>query len=979
MKHILSSLIMLLALHFFFVNSSLAASNNKQAKSKSFQPQGITTRGDYALFDVNAISTYVRNNGSFNRDPATGNSGFEWPKGTGHTAIYASGIWLGGLVEDTARVAVAEYSEEYDAGPIRQGINPDDWQWKMYKIKKGDNAITNPDYAGWPFDDGAPALKNAAGTADSLDEYGDRIPGLIGDMTVWTVFNDNNPVLHTNMQTAPLGIEVQLTAFGYNRPDAFANIIFYKWKLINKNTDTIKNAYITVWTDIDLGDYGDDYDGCDTTLGLGYTYNANPTDGVYGSTPPAAGFDFLQGPLVPGSPTDTAKFPDGRIFPGMKFLKMTSYVKYNNDATDLGNPNNGQEVYNYMQGLTRSGQLITDDWGNPTKFMYTGDPNLPYSNSNWIETAGGRDVRFMMSAGPFTLAPGDSQEIVAGNLIAQGSDNHNSVTALKTIDQSVQYAYDHNFDLPPVPQIGNVEVSGPTIFADNLNGDSVANPGEHIRFGFNISNNSIDTLELFIKAGDRVVNFGEFKPGMSLNMQYIYDGSDPNTYFEYDIPDSYTDTVIQIPIYIWTYTVGYYEWYGTISLHVVPLPTPLRGTPLTHQQGKSEWMFNVLVVDETKIKNHIYEISITDSASNQWMTLKDLSSSTTLFSNHQFPDEYGINMPIVDGFKVMRGNNFGNIGIRDDSTRWISSYPQWFDGVYRFTIMPPYVFNGGLTMGYDLPNYLGHLDPSFPHQNSYSVEVRFDSLNPQNAYRLRRTGGVGTAYVIQAVDPFVSVPFSVWDVSSSPPRQLTVAWRDQDSSTTFNPVVADDGLEIVFIYDRTYNPAGHQWMYQGESGDPADYSDVCTVGAEADVIYGMSLGIISGHVMNESPGTLYIRPWYELTTNDKFLFNPTITGVKENRLPAKYSLDQNYPNPFNPKTNFRFQISDFGFVSLKVYNVLGQEVATILNGQMQPGDYNVAWDASRFSSGAYFYRLEAIPTQKGKSAFVEIKKLLLIK
>ena len=89
-------------------------------------------------------------------------------------------------------------------------------------------------------------------------------------------------------------------------------------------------------------------------------------------------------------------------------------------------------------------------------------------------------------------------------------------------------------------------------------------------------------------------------------------------------------------------------------------------------------------------------------------------------------------------------------------------------------------------------------------------------------------------------------------------------------------------------------------------------------------------------------------------------------------IPDHYALDQNYPNPFNPATNFVLRIADFGMVTLKVYDVLGREVATPVNEVKQPGAYNVKWDASRMPSGIYFYRL-----QTGR--FTATKKLLLLK
>jgi ligand-binding sensor domain-containing protein len=88
--------------------------------------------------------------------------------------------------------------------------------------------------------------------------------------------------------------------------------------------------------------------------------------------------------------------------------------------------------------------------------------------------------------------------------------------------------------------------------------------------------------------------------------------------------------------------------------------------------------------------------------------------------------------------------------------------------------------------------------------------------------------------------------------------------------------------------------------------------------------------------------------------------------------PTEFSLNQNYPNPFNPTTNFQFAIANCQFVTLKVYDLLGREVAVLVNEQKPAGRYSVTWDASRFASGIYFYRLQA-------GQFRETKRMMLIK
>ena len=91
-----------------------------------------------------------------------------------------------------------------------------------------------------------------------------------------------------------------------------------------------------------------------------------------------------------------------------------------------------------------------------------------------------------------------------------------------------------------------------------------------------------------------------------------------------------------------------------------------------------------------------------------------------------------------------------------------------------------------------------------------------------------------------------------------------------------------------------------------------------------------------------------------------------------NTVPEKFSLSQNYPNPFNPVTNLEFGIADLGFVTLKIYNGLGRELQTLVNGNFAPGNYKVDFDGSNFASGVYFYKLEA-------GSFVETKRMMLLK
>jgi Secretion system C-terminal sorting domain len=98
----------------------------------------------------------------------------------------------------------------------------------------------------------------------------------------------------------------------------------------------------------------------------------------------------------------------------------------------------------------------------------------------------------------------------------------------------------------------------------------------------------------------------------------------------------------------------------------------------------------------------------------------------------------------------------------------------------------------------------------------------------------------------------------------------------------------------------------------------------------------------------------------EHTTISHWLTTGSVTAVRtQPGVPATFDLSQNYPNPFNPTTKIDYSIAVSGQVSLKVYNILGQEVATLFSGIQHPGNYSATFDGSRLSSGVYFYRLES--------------------
>ena len=127
-------------------------------------------------------------------------------------------------------------------------------------------------------------------------------------------------------------------------------------------------------------------------------------------------------------------------------------------------------------------------------------------------------------------------------------------------------------------------------------------------------------------------------------------------------------------------------------------------------------------------------------------------------------------------------------------------------------------------------------------------------------------------------------------------------------------------------------------------------------------LYVVDLKIINNNLYCVNNYTLLSRPLFGLVS------------VEENsdNIPINYKLNQNYPNPFNPSTTISFSIPAKEFVTLKIYDALGKEIATLVNEEIQPGTYQKEWSAGDLSSGVYFYRLQA-------GNYCETKKLLLLK
>ncbi|RLD65474.1 MAG: hypothetical protein DRI84_06745 [Bacteroidetes bacterium] len=176
---------------------------------------------------------------------------------------------------------------------------------------------------------------------------------------------------------------------------------------------------------------------------------------------------------------------------------------------------------------------------------------------------------------------------------------------------------------------------------------------------------------------------------------------------------------------------------------------------------------------------------------------------------------------------------------------------------------------------------------------------------------------------------------------------------------------SDDELTMDGNPDWKAHAIGHDFFEVGESMRAIKMYYMNKSGAD----YFKSGDVIGFCGMTETP----IDDWgVDMTTRGEFTVDATV-GVSDNSVMVeKFSLANNYPNPFNPSTKIQYSLPTNEFVSLKVYDIIGREVATLVNQQQSAGVYDVSFNASNLTSGIYFYKIDA-------GSFVDVKKMMLIK
>ncbi|NOT32546.1 MAG: hypothetical protein HOP12_00060 [Candidatus Eisenbacteria bacterium] len=956
------------------IHAAASAAPQSGRRPRPASPQVVDNS---QTLDINNISMFVTNTGSFAYDKGTGNSGLEFPKGTGKTAVFAAGLWIGGKVLGVTRMAVSEYSDEFTPGAALGGVaaDPDRADFKVYKLNRTYTLTADRDAALADYEAGAEVWG-----APNVSVLPDGSLDILGDQMAWAVYNDFDPTAHTNRAgtTAPLGIEIKQTSFAFNRQGALGNVVFLKYNIINRGTNNLTNMFVSQWSDPDLGGAADDLVASDTTLDLGYVYNATNNDEQYGGQPPAVGYDFFLGPTVGGTP-----------------LGLSSFNKYIN-GTD---PNTAEKSYNYMQGLNADGSpVINPVTGLVTKYQVSGDP---VTGNGWLDT-NPADRRLMLSSGPFTLAPGDSQEVVCAIIVGQSKNRLASISLMKFYDTFAQSAFNADFDLPSpplsptvtaTPLDGGVRLSWETN-AESYNAAPYNFEGYVVYQGASIAGPFTRLATYDLANGITTVLDPDFNEDQGLILpQGKAFGQDAGLRYSIELDE---DAVRGGPLanaqrYYYTvnaYGVGLGQFPQVLEsannvITVIPQTPPagvdiasagVVGFTQSQRTPGPDPSTDVVVIDVVDPLVAIdanwvlgFKPACASCDSLVWYLVRTVGAAVDTVINNATNFGGGDTNPIINGIRPsvlsFPLGELANIAYVDTA----GGSPAALGGAAGRGL---HFFDGAGDYG---ANYPGS---SMPAGGSYhTCMIRFGPPG-QLAYQYIR-GDVGDLYTA-----FVPIPFTAWDLELN--QQINVAFRESDGAEdgTWNPTSASNGgAEPVWLLGSAYTGV------EDPAYSLAPMNDMLS--AEVDLRYHIYPRLTSASAVADPGDKVMFSASTPSTTNDYFTFS-TEAADRMNTSLAQQEMTRikAVPNPYF--THSSYETSQFNrelkfthlpaSCTLRIYNLAGDLVRTL---QKNDATSQLTWNLETnrglpVGSGIYVFHVDApgIGSHVGKVAvFMEKERL----
>ncbi|MCW9065830.1 MAG: T9SS type A sorting domain-containing protein [Ignavibacteriaceae bacterium] len=419
--------------------------------------------------------------------------------------------------------------------------------------------------------------------------------------------------------------------------------------------------------------------------------------------------------------------------------------------------------------------------------------------------------------------------------------------------------------------------------------------------------------------------------------------------------------------------VGGEEW----SLIISSFQPPLNVDWIIYDDGYSGGIVN------SEGSTQIYAIGYATKTQNEW-NLKNISTQDTVLKHQTvimgydiYTGEY-VGDPVVEGFRISVDASYdlttiGSVKVNGTELTYSESNVWWFGDNYTVSDFTLFGFSDGYA-NTSLPYYGGAGGTSDITVLKQDYEFRWtgileDTVINGNTLTITKSGGsiitlFGASGYDLADHPLnpnpgfdqrftVRIPFEVWNTNTG--EQVNALFWDRSGDPTVNggAVWNTTNREYLWLVNTPYSP------------DVIDEtSQLVAENATWNEVFYLSTFTIRDVVK-----IVYINP-IEFGVD---LFNFTgVVSVEDERVPVKFQVFQNYPNPFNPNTTIKFSLPSTSYITLKIYNALGEEVEVLLDKELTNGIYEVEWNANNFSSGVYFYQLS-----NGKS--FQTKKMLLIK
>lgn len=443
------------------------------------------------------------------------------------------------------------------------------------------------------------------------------------------------------------------------------------------------------------------------------------------------------------------------------------------------------------------------------------------------------------------------------------------------------------------------------------------NPGQQVFVAGSFNGWSTATDEMTDDDGDSTytVVVGNLQSGEELQFKYIYYKSD-----------------------------GSVEWEGVDNRHFTPAPGDTNyffafwndiDPDVEFADGDITFNVDMSVMSEIGIFDNTQDSMMVRGSFNGWGD-QDVMDQDALSADFYYKtigfEQQPVGMDLAYKFYVKN---------HDENTMWTDGWERPFSqgGGNRNV-----EFAGETGQQVD-PVYYDDVDPDWVIEAGQTVQITFqvdmtDAANPD----------------IQ-VPTFNPATDTVWWIAEQPSFIYTQGWVDTDNMRVL--MLTDDDGDMIYTGTLTVNgPAWNGFEYRyafthdggSFTHEPAGF---------ADFAYRVRYIAMNGARQFVQPYTAPQDHWTpQEDKSDQWEDGPPVGVEGQNEIVRKFDLQQNYPNPFNPTTTIKFSIPKDGVVTLKVFNLLGQEVATLINEEMNAGSYKVNFDASKLGSGVYFYKLQ---------------------